>query len=399
MDPSEDITVLAALLNETRIITDKHIATVTGNPHHVTKQDVGLGNIPNSLTGDVDDKRFDNIADSNVLVTLKGLRQVRDYAKAHIETTSGNPHGVTKEEVGLGQVANYPIATAKQALDITNNQVYMTPYTTNELIKDIVVVADSMMPQCVIAGQVNNRPQGWSLKDISSPSMLITKTSANSILIKAGLQVSFAYRQMCRVSKVLQEDMPCVIGGVIPNGIRYIFVDLDEKGNITGWGHTDKTPSTLPRQDAVAGDYYNYSQCEMRSSTGEELKRVYIGKLYFNNNEIMEIVSVPIGDTTVIPVPVSIPLGKSAIINNPYIAPVRTKLLVEYGGEWGESGWNDQTGVLAHPRPGFELDQIAIQVGAVGYITRGSSSGNGFGAEFVTLTTAPRMSIEVSRPH
>jgi hypothetical protein len=59
--------------------------------------------------------------------------------QAHISSTS-NPHGVTKADVGLGSVQNYAIATKAQAESGTSNALYMTPLRTKELIT--VVVGD-----------------------------------------------------------------------------------------------------------------------------------------------------------------------------------------------------------------------------------------------------------------
>jgi uncharacterized protein YpmB len=78
-----------------------HKNTITGNPHQVTKAEVGLGNVPNTdFTGD--------IAASN----------------AHIATITGNPHQVTKAEVGLGLVPNHDF-TAE--VDANTAKVGITP--------------------------------------------------------------------------------------------------------------------------------------------------------------------------------------------------------------------------------------------------------------------------------
>lgn len=47
---------------------------------------------------------------------------------SHIATT-GNPHGITKAQIDLGNVLNYPPATAAQAISSTNDTVYLTPAT------------------------------------------------------------------------------------------------------------------------------------------------------------------------------------------------------------------------------------------------------------------------------
>jgi hypothetical protein len=41
-----------------------------------------------------------------------------------------NPHGVTKAQVGLGNVSNYAVATSGEALAGSSNTTYMTPALT-----------------------------------------------------------------------------------------------------------------------------------------------------------------------------------------------------------------------------------------------------------------------------
>lgn len=399
VDPTEDLTALAQVVSELRLEHDKHVETVTGNPHKVTKAEVGLGSIPNKITSNIDDPKYPAAKDTDVIATLAMVRGVKAYASEHINITSGNPHGTTKAHVGLGKVANYPPATDAQALDITNNTTLLTPRTGNLLVKDIVVVASSMRPQMVIAGATRTRPSGWTMYDISAPADYIVKDDNRSILIKKGLQVSYAYRGMCRVSKVLDENMYGKWSDNMKNGIHYVYVDLDSKGNISSWGTTQFQPRTLPSIEAVDGDYYNYALCEMRHANGVEVSRVYIGKALFTNNEVVEIIPVPIGESVTIPVTTTLTLGKSAQLTNPFCIPTKTVAHVEYNQRWGETGWNDQTGVTANPKPGAELDQILVQIGSVGYLTKGSSAGNSFGSEFMTITEAMRMVVRIDRVH
>lgn len=97
------------------------------NPHGVDKTDVGLGNVDN--TADLD-KAIST--DTQAALDLKsdvGHDHDLDYEpknaniQTHISTVTGNPHSVTKDEVGLGDVDNTadldkPISTATQtALD------------------------------------------------------------------------------------------------------------------------------------------------------------------------------------------------------------------------------------------------------------------------------------------
>lgn len=60
-------------------------------------------------------------------------KETPDYGLVfeHLEDFN-NPHQVTKAQVGLGNVQNYPIATQAEAISGTRNDRYMTPDRTNE---------------------------------------------------------------------------------------------------------------------------------------------------------------------------------------------------------------------------------------------------------------------------
>ena len=62
-----------------------------------------------------------------------------EAAAAHIANTN-NPHGVTKSQVGLGNVQNYGIASQAQAQAGTDNASYMTPLRTKQAIDQFVPI-------------------------------------------------------------------------------------------------------------------------------------------------------------------------------------------------------------------------------------------------------------------
>ncbi|MDO4680895.1 MAG: hypothetical protein Q4A55_06585 [Aerococcus sp.] len=57
-------------------------------------------------------------------------------SQKHRENTS-NPHNVTAEQVGLGSVKNYPVATTQEALDKSIDNRYMTPKSTQAALEKI----------------------------------------------------------------------------------------------------------------------------------------------------------------------------------------------------------------------------------------------------------------------
>lgn len=97
-----------------------HAAIVSGNPHKVTKANVGLGSVANfSVTSSTTDSSNSKYA------TAGAVKSVNDKATAakstvdsHVGNTS-NPHGVTKSQVGLGNVANYGVTTSVTSTSTT----------------------------------------------------------------------------------------------------------------------------------------------------------------------------------------------------------------------------------------------------------------------------------------
>ena len=90
---------------------DNH-ANRTDNPHKVTKDQVGLGNVDN--TADIN--KPVSVAQQNALDTLSN--SLNTAINNHVGNTN-NPHQVTKEQVGLGKVDNTsdlekPISVATQ---------------------------------------------------------------------------------------------------------------------------------------------------------------------------------------------------------------------------------------------------------------------------------------------
>lgn len=91
------------------------------NPHSVTKSQVGLGDVPNVATND----QTPTYSDTTTLVTLSSGEKISiAFAKIKLAITTlinhlankSNPHGVTKSQVGLGNVENKSSATIRGEL-------------------------------------------------------------------------------------------------------------------------------------------------------------------------------------------------------------------------------------------------------------------------------------------
>lgn len=139
------------------------------NPHEVTKEKIGLGNVIN--VKQVSEEDFISHTSStsahmatpdpiaNRIITRDSLGRAKVAApsasddiarKAEVDVVQGNlnahvssannPHNVNKTHVGLGNVQNYGIATQAQAEAGTANNKYMTPLRTKQAIQALQAV-------------------------------------------------------------------------------------------------------------------------------------------------------------------------------------------------------------------------------------------------------------------
>lgn len=106
------------------------------NPHETTKAQVGLGDVENfpiaseaEATIGTAQNRYMTPARTTLLID----RLVKEAMDAHIADKS-NPHDTTKDQVGLGSVANYAPASAPEAVAGVVSDKYMTPSVTRAAI-------------------------------------------------------------------------------------------------------------------------------------------------------------------------------------------------------------------------------------------------------------------------
>lgn len=116
-------------------VIDAHKQDIT-NPHKVTKAQVGLSDVSNFPTAN--NTEGEGGVATNRFMTPATVKAAMSYwvpllMDFHTDDF-GNPHKVTKAQVGLGSVANYPVASTAQAINGTANDVYMTPYLVAQAI-------------------------------------------------------------------------------------------------------------------------------------------------------------------------------------------------------------------------------------------------------------------------
>ena len=166
IDP-EALATTAAVAEVVRVHSENK-----GNPHSVTKTQVGLGNVPNVATND----QTPTYTAASTLATLtsgeklsvsmgKIMRAITDLI-SHIGNT-GNPHSVTKAQVGLGNVPN--VATNDQTPTYTAATTLSTLTSGEKLsvsmgkimkaITDLIShIGNKSNPHNVTAAQVSALP-------------------------------------------------------------------------------------------------------------------------------------------------------------------------------------------------------------------------------------------------
>lgn len=104
-----------------------HLADLA-NPHNTTKEQVGLGDVPNlPLANDTDVTNREPI---DAFITLRQLVEtdilIQDLEPFIDHVNDGdNPHGTTKEQIGLGNVSDLEVATDQEVLDQTSTAKYI----------------------------------------------------------------------------------------------------------------------------------------------------------------------------------------------------------------------------------------------------------------------------------
>lgn len=107
---------------------DQHLAD-HNNPHQVTKTQVGLGSVQNFALATTAEAQAGVVTDKYMTPALvKAAVESLGGAEfnSHIIDTN-NPHQTTKDQVGLGNVSNYGVATVNEAQAGVSNVKYMTP--------------------------------------------------------------------------------------------------------------------------------------------------------------------------------------------------------------------------------------------------------------------------------
>ena len=128
-------TTAAAITSQAIQPLNAHISD-QGNPHAVTKNQVGLGLVENLSLATEADARGGG-THTKYMTPVRVAQAIDELALIPLgnhTSNVNNPHAVTKAQIGLGNVSDYGIATATEAQTGAVTNKYMTPYTTQAAI-------------------------------------------------------------------------------------------------------------------------------------------------------------------------------------------------------------------------------------------------------------------------
>lgn len=110
------------------------------NPHQTTKVHVGLGSVQNYAIASQAEAEAgsSNARYSTPLRVREAIDALVGNAFAAHAANMANPHQVTKGQVGLGSVNDYPVASQAQAEAGTSNLLYMTPLMTRYTLMALI---------------------------------------------------------------------------------------------------------------------------------------------------------------------------------------------------------------------------------------------------------------------
>lgn len=391
VDPTSDVVSLGNALNDLIIKSEQHFND-KANPHEVTKEQVGLGNLPNAKSDDINDN------DTNILATTVLTHDLLELINAHIEDNS-NPHEVTKAQVGLGNVDNFPTADADNlddCLESVDNK-FVTPEVVYRIARIAAAPAYSLKPQMVVQGAVGELDENWLPNECDYPPAHTVKKDNTHVRVKKGMKVSYAVEHKTRISEESISNFDVAID-TNTNGYHYVFVNLDLEGFIVSAGETTIKPIHDTSRNGGVGDFFNYSENIMFNSDDEPITRVYVASVVVDENIVTKVIPIPIGSKYVVPLGHNLVLSGRFLLDNPFITGnIQTTAEVLFRNGFAPTEWNDQIGVKATPHYADDDRTIVVQCGQMGFLACGRESGSSFGSAFTTVDTNLRTRIVIER--
>ena len=243
MTPQRTSQAITALVGQS--FTDHLNAT---NPHGVTKSQVGLGNVDNYLTSTQAEAEAGDL-NTRFMTPLRTKQAIAALASGNITSHTldlNNPHQTTKAQVGLGNVQNYSVASQAESEAGVATDRYMTPLGTYQAIT--ITVGNSL------TSHVNdqNNPHGVTKSQVGL-SNVNNWTIADQTEAEVGT-VNDKYMTPLRVKQAITSQVVGALNTHIadasnPHGVTKTQVGL---GSVQNYGIADQTEA----QDGLVNDKY-----------------------------------------------------------------------------------------------------------------------------------------------
>lgn len=152
-----------------QVLFDLYNLQTAGNEANrtVTKSEVGLGNVTDdaqlTIANDLSDVADAPTARTNL--SVDSSTEVTAKVDAHADLATGNPHSVTKSEVGLGNVPNY---IASSTITDTSTSKFATINAVAQVNTKITNIEPNVIPAGAImlwSGTYASIPAGWAALD------------------------------------------------------------------------------------------------------------------------------------------------------------------------------------------------------------------------------------------
>ena len=222
---AENVTAITvdSAVYATKAEVDAHISSRT-NPHSVTAEQVGLGNVPNVATNDqtptytTAETAEAPASGEKLSVAFGKLRRAVLDLIAHISSRT-NPHGVTAEQIKAA-----PKSHAHSTADITSGILGVARGGTG--VSDLATLAQSISDLHIVTGTyIGNGKYG-----MNNPSVMAFDRQPKLLVVQATTPISVAYGGFLVIRGTKQ-----VFNGGFPDDVEKGHLFFTWNGNTVTW--------------------------------------------------------------------------------------------------------------------------------------------------------------------
>lgn len=220
----------------------------------------------------------------------QGIYEVHQDLEAHKEDTN-NPHQVTKEQVGLGNVANYDIASKEEAEEGSSSTGFMTPERTKQAIQTLST-----------SEQVNVISSKGITSDTKLDSFPVGISIMQTVSVNTGFPVDKGTLQTTRIKNNLYYGYQLFVSRGEPQS-SWIRQVISSSGEWSEWREIESTKNAQEKVDKHANlknNPHNVTKSQVglanvdniKQATKEEFDESQVHKLTNDNgSHLLKIMS------------------------------------------------------------------------------------------------------------